>query len=134
MKGVVFNLLEEVVSRHHGDAVWDKLLDDAEVTGSYTSLGSYKDEEMERLVGAASNALGSSPNEVLRWFGREAMSLLAVRYAMFFTPHRSARPFIESVNSIIHPEVRKLYAGAHCPHFEFADGPDGALIMGYRSD
>ena len=26
MKGVIFNLLEEVVSEHHGDASWDGLL------------------------------------------------------------------------------------------------------------
>jgi hypothetical protein len=38
-----------------------------------------------------------------------------------------------SVNSIIHPEVRKLYAGAGCPHFHFEDAPDGALMMGYNS-
>lgn len=133
MKGVVFNLLEEVVSRNHGDAAWDALLDATGLAGSYTSLGSYPDAEIERLVLAASDALDAPPDEVLRWFGREAMPLLAARYPAFFEPHRSARPFILSLNSIIHPEVRKLYAGAHCPRFHFEDAPDGALLMGYRS-
>ena len=50
MKGVVFNLLEEVVTERHGDAVWDTLLDASGLVGSYTSLGSYPDEEMEKLV------------------------------------------------------------------------------------
>lgn len=61
MKGVVFNLLEEVVSQHHGETVWDTLLDAAGLPGSYTSLGSYPDEQMEQLVLAASNALGLPP-------------------------------------------------------------------------
>lgn len=133
MKGVVFNLLEEVVSRHHGEAAWDALLDATGTSGSYTSLGSYPDEEMEQLVRAASSTLSVPPAEVLRWFGRQSMPLLAARYPAFFTAHGSARPFILSVNGIIHPEVRKLYAGAHCPNFHFEDAPDGALLMGYRS-
>ena len=54
MKGIVFNLLEQVVVQHHGDAVWEKLLDTAELSGSYTSLGSYPDSEILGLVTAAS--------------------------------------------------------------------------------
>src|ERR1700679_523639 len=84
MKGIVFNLLEEVIIRRHGDAAWDSLLDATGLAGSYTSLGSYPDEEIERLVAAGSQALGTSPTELLRWFGREAMPLLAGHYPMFF--------------------------------------------------
>jgi hypothetical protein len=133
MKGVVFNLLEEVVTQHHGDTVWDSLLDVTGLQGSYTSLGSYPYEQMEKLVAAASDALGLPPATVLRWFGREAMPRLAARYPLFFTAQKSLRPFILSVNSIIHPEVRKLYAGAHCPNFSFDERPDGTIMMGYSS-
>jgi hypothetical protein len=133
MKGIVFNLLEEVVCAHHGAATWDGLVDAAGVTGAYTSLGSYRDEEIVALVGAASAALQVLPGEVLRWFGREAMPLLAKRFPAFFEAHDSLRPFITSLNSIIHPEVRKLYAGAACPHFHFEAAPDGALLIGYQS-
>ena len=133
MKGIVFNLLEEVVTRVHGEAVWDALLDAAQLDGAYTSLGSYPDEQMGKLVEAASNALNVPPGDVLRWFGKEAMPSLARRYPGFFRGHGSSRPFILSVNQIIHPEVRKLYPGADVPLFDFSDAPDGALMMGYRS-
>ena len=53
MKGIVFNLLEEVVIRHHGEDVWDALLDAAGVAGAYTSLGNYPDEDLGKLVAAA---------------------------------------------------------------------------------
>jgi hypothetical protein len=133
MKGIVFNLLEEVVSRHHGASTWDDLLDAAGLSGAYTSLGSYPDEHVITLVKAASEALGTTPSEVLRWFGREAMPVLAERYPLFFSAHASARPFLLSLNSIIHPEVRKLYPGADVPVFQFSDDVDGALLMKYES-
>src|SRR2546425_11764571 len=133
MKGVVFNLLEEVVSRTHGEDTWDALLDTAGLAGAYTSLGSYPDEDMGKLVLAASNTLATPPAEVLRWFGREAMPILAERYPSFFSGHTSARPFVLSLNDIIHPEVQKVYPGANVPVFDFRDAADGALLMGYQS-
>lgn len=133
MKGIVFNLLEEVVSSQYGEEVWDDLLDAADLSGSYTSLGSYSDEDMERLVAAASEKLGSDRNAVLRWFGQKAMARLAVHYPDFFTPHKSARPFVLGVNDIIHAEVRKLYTGAECPHFHIRETETGAVTMDYRS-
>jgi len=133
MKGVVFNLLEEVVRRHHGEDLWDDLLDDAGLDGAYTSLGSYADADIEALVAAAAGKLGLQREDVLRWFGQTAMPVLAELYPAFFEPHSSSRTFVLGVNSIIHAEVRKLYTGAECPHFNFRDDADGALLMDYRS-
>jgi hypothetical protein len=50
VKGIVYNLLEEVVSAEHGEDTWDALVDAAGVDGVYTSLGSYADEDLERLA------------------------------------------------------------------------------------
>lgn len=133
MKGVVFNLLEEVVCKAHGDAVWDMLLDKAGLDGSYTSLGSYPDEHAHKLVFAAAEALNVSPTDVLVWFGREAMPVLADKYPAFFNGHNATKPFLLTLNSIIHPEVRKVYPGADVPVFDFENGPHGELLMGYRS-
>lgn len=133
MKGVVFNLLQAVVTRCHGEDTWDALLDAADVDGSYTSLGNYPDEEMGKLVTTAATMLSLTPNEVLRWFGQQAMPVLAERYPAFFDAHTTARPFVLSLNSIIHPEVRKVYPGADVPVFDFHNADDGALLMGYHS-
>ena len=133
MKGVIFNLLEDAVIRQHGLLAWESLLEMAGLEGAYTSLGSYPDSEVVRLVEAASTALGVSQSEVLRWFGRSAIPLLHERYELFFTPHRNAQSFVTSVNDIIHPEVRKLYAGAGCPHFHFHDLEDGRTGVAYQS-
>jgi hypothetical protein len=133
MKGIVFNLLEEAVSTEFGDATWDRLLDDAQLEGAYTSLGSYDDAEIFRLVGVASRALGIPEQDVLRWFGRRAMPLLARRYPAFFAGHPNTRSFLLTLNNIIHPEVRKLYPGANPPVFDFDTGDSAQLVIGYNS-
>ena len=133
MKGIIFNLLEEVVTRHHGSATWDDLLDGADLTGAYTSLGNYPDREIEKLVAVASSALKVETWDVLRWFGREAIPALAERYPGFFVVHRTVRPFILSLNNVIHEEVHKLYPGAVCPHFRHIDDSGPSLRLGYRS-
>jgi len=132
VKGIVFNLLEEVVSREHGVDAWDELLDAAGATGSYTSLGSYADAELLSLVMAASSRFEIPPEAVVRWLGYKAVPLLAQKYPGFFTPHTSTRTFILTLNDIIHPEVRKIYPGADVPVFDFEAKGD-ALLLGYAS-
>lgn len=133
MKGIVFNLLEQVVTDAHGEDVWEDLLDEAGVDGAYTSLGSYADEDMLRLVAAASETLDLPPDEIVRWFGRSAIPHFAKRYPALFDAHESARPFVLTLNSIIHPEVRKLYPGATVPDFDFEPSSPDGLLMGYGS-
>ena len=133
MKGIIFNLLEDVVVKTHGDAAWDQLLEQADLDGVYTSLGSYDDAEIMQLVSAAGSSLSLSDDEVLRWFGRQAIPGMAERWPGFFAAHEKTIPFLRTLNSVIHPEVRKLYAGAYCPHFDFTSPTDESLLMGYRS-
>jgi hypothetical protein len=133
MKGIVFNLLEEIVSRDYGEDVWDQLLDTAGLDGAYTSLGSYSDADLVALVTAASSALDTPPDEIVRWFGRSALPMFADRYPQFFEPHTSTRSFVLTLNQVIHPEVRKLYPGADVPVFDFDTSSEEVLVMGYAS-
>lgn len=133
MKGIVFNLLESVVTDAHGPDAWDDLLDAAGLDGAYTSLGNYDDAEIEKLVACAAATLNLSREAVLRWFGQQAIPKLAEVYPDFFSPHASSRPFIEGVNDVIHAEVRKLYAGAGCPHFGIRQTADGGVALNYHS-
>lgn len=133
MKGVVFNLLEETVVRAFGADTWDALLDRSGASGAYTSLGAYPDSELEALVAAAGAALSLDRDAVLRWFGTQAIPVLAELYPAFFSGAPDARTFVEGVNTIIHTEVRKLYPGAECPHFLIQTEATGDLVMHYLS-
>lgn len=133
MKGIIFNLLEEVVADRYGEDVWDGLLSDAGVEGVYTSLGSYSDDQLFALVGAASAALKVPADVVIRQFGESAIPLLASRYPGFFEGHTTTRSFLLTLNDIIHPEVEKLYPGADVPNFAFEEVTDDALVIRYWS-
>jgi len=133
MKGIVFNVLEAAVSEAHGEQTWDALVEGAGVSGSYTALGSYPDEELFAIVGAASKALSLPAGDVVRWFGRNAIRHFHQRYPQFFDAHSEVRPFLLTLNDIIHPEVRKLYPGASVPDFDFQKTDDGGLRIGYSS-
>jgi hypothetical protein len=138
VKGILFNLLEEVVVQEYGEDTWDEILDAAAPDGAYTSVGSYPDEEFIALVEAIPTRLDQPSTEVLRWFGSCAIPLLAARYPIFFEGHTSTTGFLLTLNDIIHAEVRKLYPDAEVPTFEFdvpvQNGhPDRRLIVGYRS-
>ncbi|MBI3894507.1 MAG: heme NO-binding domain-containing protein [Acidobacteria bacterium] len=133
MKGIVFNLLEEVIRREHGEETWDALLEATRLEGAYTSLGNYPDQDLAKFVGAASVALKMPAEEITRWYGRRALPLFAERYPQFFAAHKSARPFLLTLNSIIHPEVRKIYPGADVPDFQFDTSSKEVLVMDYGS-
>ena len=133
MKGIVFNLLESVVCDAHGEETWDALLARAGLDGAYTSLGSYSDNDLEKLVAAASQLLDRPGEEIVRWFGRQALPILAQQYPRFFAPHDGTRSFLLTLNDVIHPEVRKLYPGADVPDFDFDTPQPDRLVMCYRS-
>lgn len=133
MKGVVFNLLEETVTRAYGPDTWDDLLEASGASGSYSSLGNYPDAEIEALVAAAGQALNLDRDSVLRWFGTEAIPVLAELYPDFFRV-ADIHVFMAGINDVIHAEVRKLYPGALCPHFRLKSNGSGDLIMDYLSE
>jgi hypothetical protein len=133
MKGIIFNLLEEVVTAQLGDETWDALLAAAGVDGAYTSLGSYPDTDLLALVAAASSALGQPPDAIVRWFGVHAIPLLVEKYPALFERHDGTRAFLLTLNDIIHPEVKKLYPGADTPEFDVDATASDVLVLGYRS-
>jgi len=126
VKGIIFNLLEDVVTAEHGVEEWEQVLDRAGLDGSYTAVGSYDDAQFTALLAALPGGPSVSSDDRLRSFGRSAMKLLARRYPVFFRGHGATRSFILTLNQIIHPEVRKLYPGADVPVFDFDDDPGGS--------
>jgi hypothetical protein len=138
VKGIIFNLLEAVVVQEYGEDAWDEVLDSAEVDGAYTSVGSYPDDELMRLLQHMPAMVDRPRADGLRWFGSRAIPLLAGRYSAFFEGHDSTGDFLMTLNDIIHAEVRKLYPDADVPVFDFETptqngGPERRLIIGYRS-
>lgn len=133
MKGVVFNLLEQVVTDDLGADAWDDVLEAAGSDGVYTAVGTYEHDDFLRLIGATATRKEQEVDDVVRWFGRKAVPLLFDLYPTFFEPHASTDSFLRTLNDVIHPEVRKLFPGAYAPEFDVAERSDGAIALGYLS-
>lgn len=125
MKGILFNLLEDVVVDQYGIDVWDSMIERSGATGSYTAVGDYRDDELTALVGGlgelctAGRGTVGNP-DVLRWFGRAAIAPLAERYPQFFAPHERTLDFVLTLNDVIHAEVLRLHPDAQVPTFHFS--------------
>lgn len=128
MKGIIFTLLENRIHEDHGDEVWDEILTEADLDGVYTTLGTYPYEELLALLEAAAEYTGYRGRQAQQWFGRQALHQLAGKYPELFDPHDSSRSFALTINDVIHPEVRKLYPGAHVPTFALDEHPDGGTF------
>lgn len=133
MKGVIFNVVEETVRAEHGEEAWDGLLEAAGLDGAYTSLGTYPDHEMTALVAAACAVDGTSREDMLRHLGRAGFSRLAERNTQLMADFTDARTLLLGLNSVIHPEVRKVYPGAEVPTFDVVSGESDHLSLSYRS-
>ncbi len=133
MKGIIFNLLEHLVVRDHGQQTWELLLKENKLSGIYTALGTYPDEDIQALLVTASAKLQTTPDALLRWFGRQSIPLLAKRYPSLFTPHLSTQAFLLTLNKIIHPQIRILYPGAEVPDFTYNTADSDVLSLTYRS-
>ncbi len=134
MKGVLFNLLETAATVRWGEDAWDDVLAGAGLTGAYTAIGSYPDEEFMVLLARLPSA--ADADERLRWFGRAALPLLAGRYPDLFAGHTGVRSFLLSMNDAVHPRVRTIYPDADVPVLGFdpsAVMPDEPLLVSYQS-
>lgn len=128
MKGLLFNIVEEAVIDRWGEAAWDAVLDDAEVSGAYTSLGSYPDADLLAIVGVASRRTGIAPDDLTRQLGRAAFGGLASRHPELVDHFTDTRALLAALNDVVHAEVRKLYPDSIVPDFTMLDdaGADGA--------
>ncbi|MCH9729505.1 MAG: heme NO-binding domain-containing protein [Actinomycetia bacterium] len=117
MKGVLFNAVEEAVSREWSEDLWDDLLIAADVDGAYTALGNYPDAQLVALANAAAERLSSPVEDVLRTLGRITFEPLFARYGGLMEEPTSLREFLPILEELIHPQVLKLYPGASVPRF-----------------
>ena len=134
VKGVILNVVQEAVEDRHGPDMWDLLLADAGVVGAYTALGNYPDADLFAIIQAAAARLGMSPPAVTRWAGRQAFPHLAERYPGFLRDHDDLFPFLETINDVIHAEVRKLYPGAQTPRFDIRPVGADRIELVYHSE
>jgi len=85
------------------------------------------------IVGKTIEVMGISVPEALYAFGRFCFPKLAEKYPLFVEPHNHPKPFLKTIESVIHVEVKKLFEDAEPPGFIYDDPAADRLIIKYRS-
>lgn len=133
MKGVVFNILEEMVIEKCGMSTWNDILQERSLDGVYTSAESYPDEELFSLVETISQKTEIPMATLIGAFGEFLFDGLVKKHPVFTDSEDTLKGFLKSIHGVIHMEVRKLYENPSLPHFKYEDLSDNELLMRYTS-
>ncbi|MDG1333244.1 MAG: heme NO-binding domain-containing protein [Crocinitomicaceae bacterium] len=134
MKGIVFTEFMEMVESKFDEDMLEGIIDDAGVSGVYTSIGTYPHTDMIQLVMALSSKSGIEIPELLRVFGGYLFSSFTRLYPHFFEDIDNSFDFLQQVEGFIHVQVKKIYPNAELPRFETKRLNPSELQMIYYSD
>lgn len=134
MKGIVFTEFLEMVEETFSADVADDIIEDSGVEsgGAYTAVSTYDHAELVSLVVSLSEKTGVPVPDLVQTFGRHLLGRFAVLFPQFFEVG-SAFEFLQSIETHIHVEVRKLYPDAELPHFDCKEIGTNQLEMIYSS-
>lgn len=133
MKGIVFDILRDMVEEYYGLEGWNAVLEEAGSEGLYTSAQTYPDEELQKLVEAAVKVTGKEASSLVFTFGEYMAAEFYQRFPAFFDEADNLLDFLHSVDQIVHMEVRKLYPDANLPTFSYDQNAPSELTMHYSS-
>jgi hypothetical protein len=135
MKGIIFTEFVEMVESRYSPQLLDRILQAAHLPsgGAYTAVGTYDHAEMWSLVVELSKVTEVRMPDLLQAFGEHLLGRFTVGHAHFFKNYRTTFDFLESLDSIIHKEVRKLYPDAELPRFEVGERTAQRMVLLYQS-
>ena len=135
MKGIVFTEFLDLVEDKFGLEVVDQIIIDADLAskGVYTSVGTYKFEEMLALLTNLSALTNVSINDLLHVYGLHFFSVLFKQHPDIFEMYKDPLDLLSSIEKHIHVHVRKIYPKAELPRFEILSRSDRRLEMVYYS-
>lgn len=135
MYGLVNRAVEELVCTQFGEETWEAIKEKSGIdVEAFVSMESYPDDVTYKLVGAASEILGISAEQVLITFG-EYWTLYTARegYGELLKMSGNSLPeFLLNLDTM-HARVGLLYPDLKPPSFQCADMCDDGMTLHYRS-
>lgn len=134
MKGVLFNEFLDQVEDIHGAAMKERVVGACDLSsgGVYTNERAYPCEEMGQLIAAFARLSNKDPVPILHEFGRR----LATTFHHSHPEHFEAPAFfdfVESLDALVHAEVKKRDPEAQLPRFSTISREDNRLVIDYVS-
>jgi Haem-NO-binding len=135
MYGLVNKAVEQMAVEGYGRGTWDEIRRRAGVdVDVFVNMRQYDDDLTYRLVGAASEVLGISPDEVLEAFGRYWILYSAKEGygAMLDMGGSNLREFLLNLD-MLHARVHMSFRELRPPSFVCTEEDETGLTLHYHS-
>lgn len=136
MYGLVNKAVEDLVKGNFGEEAWLKIKEKAQVNeGAFVSMKSYHDDVTYSLVGAATEVLGLSAEQVLEAFG-EYWVLYTAKEGYGDMLNAAGNTLVEFLQNLdaLHVRVGNIMPDLRPPSFECTDITANSLQLHYFSD
>lgn len=135
MYGMVNKAVQDLLVTHHGEDVWQQIKSLAGVEDEiFIATQPYPDEVTYRLVGAASQVLGLSAEQVLHEFGRWwVLNTAKQGYGLLLNAGgRNLGEFLQNLPHF-HTRIMMIFPALQPPEFQCTDVAPGQVRLHYRS-
>ena len=136
MKGIVFTEFIDYVEHAFGLELTEQILSETPLAskGHYTSVGRYNHEELLALVDTIHQHTQTPHKTLVLHFAHHLFRRFSEMFPSMFTGVNSAFAFLESIETYIHVEVRKLYHDATLPTFSHEYPSSNSMVLNYTSE
>jgi len=137
MKGVIFNLLENLIVNKFGDKILEEIYAAAHFSldaPPFVGPEIYPDSDLFAMVTLLSEKTNLPVDDLVYEFGKYMFPVLADRHPVFLDNINSPIEFLKSVNDVIHIEVKKLFEGANPPIIKVEDVNHRQVKLYYSSE
>jgi len=118
MKGIIFNILENLIIEKFGDETMEEIYAEANFSADappFIGPETYPDSDLYAMVILLSQKSNLPVDDLIFEFGKFMFHVLADNYPVFLENISSPIGFLKNVNDIIHVEVKKLFEEANPP-------------------
>ncbi len=135
MLGIVFTEFMEMVEDKFSAEVLDDILETPGLKseGIFTSVGYYDHTDIVKMVVALSKQVNIPVDDLIEAFGQHLFGILILKYPALKGDLSSSLDFLETVDSTVHRQVKKLYPDAELPEFNCERINHNTLNLHYRS-
>jgi len=134
MKGVIFNIFENFISKNLGEDAWYKVLDEARPEDEvFVGPKTYPDSTFLKLLSTCVGLYKLPLDSAVRTFGKFTFPQLVSRAPDLVAQFKTPEDLLIGLDGIIHVEVRKLMEDADPPKFVVSRREDGVLDVQYIS-
>lgn len=136
MKGIIFTEFAEMAETRFGIPAVDRMFESAKPTsgGAYAATGTYPAAELFSLIAALSRIVSVPVPSLVHAFGTHLFGALVRAHPHYVRRAKDCFEFLDSIDSHIHVEVRKLHPDAELPRFVGRISADRTVMeLEYRS-